>query len=268
MFNNGGLSSPQTDVNSEEIQKTSDKLRMCMFMLFSLAIFRIFSLQFFGIMCDLITALIVYCTYTGKGKILAIFCLINAFLGIIYSIVMGSMDLSKLNNKNLSQPNNLYQNLDKNKVNNFNNISNPIPYKNAYGIDDNQNNKFNNQINYPQNNDDKINNNNFYNIQDLNSSNDYVNQNSTFNLKFIFLLALLIYSVVVYFVTCFYSYQGFKCFHNTMGESQEDEEQNNLYSGNNGGNNQNYGSVGRTSKVSNNNRNFVPFGGSGQKLEE
>jgi len=292
MFNNGGSNPNSSNASyNEDSKKVSEKLRICMYLLFSLAFFRVFCLQFYGIISDLIAAFIVYCTYIGRGRIMAMFCLINAFLGIIYSIAIGSMDLSKLNKPQIQRnPYNDYNNNNNpNYFNNQNNnlsfqnnafnYNNNIPNKNIYGIND-LNNKSNSVINNNKNNDPNYNygnsfNNNYDNFGNpINDNNNNPSESRSFS--FVYILSVTIYSVVVYSVLSFYSYKAFDTYKFPFGEMAEDPENQNAYY-----NGQNYGGIDMTRNTSNNNRrsanpspsannnrNFVPFGGSGQRLGE
>lgn len=312
--NNGGSTNFSNTDDQEETSKITEKLRVCMYMLFALAFMRIFSLQFYGLISDLIAALIVYCTYIGKGRIIAMFCLINAFLGIVYSIAIGSMDLARLNKPqvvkgpydNFNNNNNLnglqginnsgnYNNNNYQFSNNgLNNSNSNIPNKNVYGLKDQiginnygNNNYLNN--NNDINNNDIINNknkydnniNNFLNIQDNNNNNN-LNQNKnqsesrSSGFSFYYILAVTIYSVIAYCLLTYYSYKAFNIYKLPFGEAHENEENQSsgYYNGQNYGavdsnRNAGYSSLGRTSAAAptaSSNRNFVAFGGSGQRL--
>src|ERR1700722_9563083 len=93
------MSNNENNARSNEIDKenVSNNLKYCMYGLFILAFFRIFALQFFWIFSDLMGTLIIYCTYTNRGKLVSIFCLINGVMGIIYAIAIGSLDIKKFN---------------------------------------------------------------------------------------------------------------------------------------------------------------------------
>jgi len=294
MYNNGRFSNFSNASDYDDSRKISDKLKICMYLLFSLAFFRIFCIQFYGIVSDLIAAFIVYCTYISKGRIMAMFCLINAFLGIIYSVAIGSMDLSKLNRPQIQKS--PYSDFNYNQSMNFgnlNNANNPnsinslnssnTPNKNIYGLNDfssNKNddkNKYNN-LQYGNYND--INNNynlDFLGNQDFNNNSNINNQPESRSFSYVYILSLTIFSVVIYSVLSYYSYKAFEIYKYPFGEMSDDAENSNGYfNGQNYGgvdNNRNteYGGVGRTSSSAAppaNNRNFVPFGGAGQRLGE
>jgi hypothetical protein len=236
--------------NDEETSKIINRLRISMYLLFLIAFLRLFCSQYWASISDLCTALIVYCTYKGKGQIMSIFCLINAILGIIYSISIGSMDIIKLNQKPNQQkptdPNN-------NKSPNTNNIS-----------DNNNINNFNSMYNsgFVNNNNNSFNTDNF-------------NRQDSLNLAVTYITIIMIFAVLLYISISFFSYQAYKIFKNPIGDVFDQEE--NGYSNNNRGgsnyNNYNYGGIenSNTNTRSNQERrqtnsNFVPFNGGGQRL--
>jgi hypothetical protein len=300
MYNNGGTSNISNSSYPEESKKVTEKLRICMYLIFSLAFLRIFSLQFYGLFSDLVAAAIVYCTYTGKGRIMAMFCLINAFLGIVYSIAIGSIDLSKLNKPqvtkspydiygNNAEGINLNGNLSSNNINNYqfpngglNGSS--VPNKEIYGLanSNGKNNYGSNLKNNNYNNDQIGNNNNNYDNavnQDLNNNNN-VNLNAeSSSFTFFYILCVTIYAVIIYAILTYFSYKAFEIYKLPFGEMPGDAENpsGGYYNGQNYGavdtnRNAGYSSIGRNSTAAapaaNTNRNFVPFCGSGQRLEQ
>ena len=304
MYNNGRSSNITNASNQEETQKITEKLRLFMYLLFLLAFLRIFSLQFYGLISDLIAGFIVYCTYISKGKIMAMFCLINAFMGIVYSIAIGSMDLAKLNKPqvvkgpNVNNNNGLqgmsngnYNNNNYQFSNGVNNNNSNIPNKDVYGINDNNTkNDYGNNFSLNRN-DNNLNSNQFgYNDIDKNNIDNLGNQDNNGNINtnnqsenrsfmFIYILAVTIYSVIVYCLLTYYSYKAFNTYKPPFGQMSEDAE--NPSGGyNNGQNygaldtnrNNGYSSLGRSSTAAapaaNTNGNFQPFGGSGQRLAD
>jgi hypothetical protein len=230
-------------------------------------------MQFFGIFSDLITALIVYCCYNSKGKIMAIFCLINAVIGIIYTISIGSSDLNKLDkpqiqknpyNDNMTNPNN-FSNMNNNNFYYLKNdlSSRNIPNKVVYGIDD-----INNKNDYPSNKVNQLNNN--YNTFG-NPNNENVDSNSeSRTFSFVYILSVTIYSMIVYSAISYYSYKAYHTYKYPFGEIVDDPENQNNYI-----TDQNYGviDISRNNNRRNlnqiapvNNINFVPFNGPGQIL--
>lgn len=100
MFNSNedNYDSSYLDSKSEKISK---KLKILMYCLFVLAVMRIASSQILWMISDLMSALIVYCTYSSKGKIMALFCLINSVMSALYAIIIGVEILSQQkSNKN------------------------------------------------------------------------------------------------------------------------------------------------------------------------
>ena len=73
--------------------KIADKLKKCARSLLYLALFRLILLEFFWLFSDLCTALVVYFTYTNRTSLMAIFCLVNGIIGLIYSIAKGVSDM-------------------------------------------------------------------------------------------------------------------------------------------------------------------------------
>lgn len=257
---------------NEEESKIIEKLRISMYFLFLLSFFRLFCSQFYGLITDLIAALIVYCTYTGKGRIMSLFCLINAVLGVIYSISIGSMDISRLNNNNKINQNKSgntdfsNNNLNNNNINDNNKYDSKGNYNPNYGNNNNNyfdtgsQENFNALYNSGQNN-----NNNF------GSFNNYNNQDSA-NFTVIYITAVMIFAVLVYCSITFFSYKAYKIFKNPFGDIFESEENmgsnnNNNYNNQFGGGNY-YGATENSNQPRQNTANFVPFNGGGQRLED
>lgn len=295
MSNNGGLYNFSNINEQEETKKVTDKLRICMYLLFSLALFRIFSFQFYGLFSDLIAAAIVYCTYSGKGKIMAMFCLINAFLGIVYSISMGSMDLTKLNKVQDSKS--PYDTNNNNNINAFNYNNNNsqfanenlnrgnIPNKDIYGIrnniaDNNFATKNNNSFLKNNNNQNLIDNNNYDYLGNKEVINDNKSKSDSGNsFSYFYILIITIYAVIIYAILVYFSFKAFEIYKLPFGEMQGDSGS--LSSGHSNGQNygaldtnrnEGYSNVPRSSTTAaptaNSNRNFVPFNGTGQRLED
>jgi hypothetical protein len=226
------LNEGNNNINNEEEKIIIEKLKISMYLLFILSFFRLFCTQFYCLITDLIAAFIVYCTYKGKGSTMSLFCLINSILGVIYSISIGSMDLSRLNNSinnqksiNVNNPYFTYSNNNNNKFNYFD-----------AGSQENFNHLYNSGIgfnNYKNNNEyihKNILNNNFY------------NQDSA-NFTIIYITIVMIYAVILYIMISFFSYEAYKIFKNPFSDIFESEE--NIYSNgyiniNNNNNNENF----------------------------
>ena len=269
--------------NEDEINIT-EKLRISMYLLFSLSFFRLFCVQFYCLITDLIAAFIVYCTYTGKGRIMALFCLINAILGVIYSISSGSMDISKINS---SKGNQKGGNFNNNNIENPNNKLNNMNYNNyGNGINNNKDNNNKNSINYGNEiisdkydkGNGNYNNNNYFdtgsqeNFNSLYNSgqlSNYKKQDST-NFTVVYIMAVTVYAVILYCAITFFSYKAYEIFKSPFGDIYETEQsggsnnqQNNAFGGG-----PNYGGTEQSNQVRQSTGNFVPFGGGGHRLEE
>jgi hypothetical protein len=79
-----------------EENKVASNLRTTMYSIFLLAFFRILALQFLLMINDIIATLIIYCTYSTRGRLMAIFCIINGVLGVIYAILIGTNDINRM----------------------------------------------------------------------------------------------------------------------------------------------------------------------------
>lgn len=91
---NNNFSSP--DSFSDKISKN---LKICVILLIILSFLRICAFQFFWMINDLLAALVVFCTYSSRGKIMAIFCLITGIMGVIYAVSITPMDLKNNSGK-------------------------------------------------------------------------------------------------------------------------------------------------------------------------
>jgi len=72
------------------------KLKCCSMSLISLAILHLVLFDFFWILTDLCSALIVYFTYNNRTNLIAIFSLVNGIIGLIYSVIKGMYHISYL----------------------------------------------------------------------------------------------------------------------------------------------------------------------------
>lgn len=82
----------QRDNNNDD--DLTNKFKLSIIFLCVLAALRIFNLDILWTLSDLISAAVVYFTYTSKSGLMAIFCLVNGIIGIIYSIIKGVSDYS------------------------------------------------------------------------------------------------------------------------------------------------------------------------------
>jgi len=73
-------------------------LRVLMFCLFALVVIRIATFEFLWMITDILSCAVVYCTYTSKGKIMALFCLINGIFSALYAIIFSIMALNNPKN--------------------------------------------------------------------------------------------------------------------------------------------------------------------------
>jgi hypothetical protein len=86
MLNNNNDIERNSSSQDEEAQMTK-KLKILMYMTIALAICRIISLDILVLISDLLTALMIYFYNQSKNKCMAIFCLINGVIGIIYALM-------------------------------------------------------------------------------------------------------------------------------------------------------------------------------------
>jgi len=257
--------------NNDEESKIVEKLRICMYLLFVLSFFRLFCSQFYGLITDLIAGLIVYCTYTGKGRIMSLFCLINSILGVIYSISIGSMDISRLNNKTTQQKS-PDSNIINNNTNNNNNFLNS-KYDSNGNYNPNYKNSNNNyfdagsQENFNALYNSGLNNNNNNNINNnINNGLNSFNGQDSMNYTIIYITAVMVFAVLLYCVISFFSYKAYKIFKNPFGDIFESEENDDNNNNTNRYGRNNYGGVENSNQRRQSTGNFVPFGGSGQRL--
>jgi hypothetical protein len=234
MFNNEESDIPQVPRNPEREEKISYNLRVTMYMLFFLAAFRILAAQYFWMLSDLLTALVVYCTYTSKSKMMAIFCIINGIMGIIYAITLGVMDLNKLNNP------------QKNELIKSNNITTPNDPKD-------------NSPNFP-----------FYN----NSMDDIPTTATTVSFIYYIIIFNLIAAVIIYSLITYFSIFAFKYYSSIFGEPIYNQPQqqnfdygatsnNNFYRNQNINGFNNYRNDQNPAQSAHQSRSFVPFSGKG-----
>lgn len=276
--NNGGFANNNSSTDSEESQKISHRLRICMYLLLSVAFLRILSSQFYALINDLSVALIVYFTYKCKGKIIAIFTLISALLAVLTSISIGINEISRLNGANIppvtNKANNNLYNLNNNPVNNFSLPNNSNKDLNA-NTDKNAYNKYNsNKGNLKDSDFNNSNENNAYLDNGLNNPNQAT---SSSGFKYTLVIITTVYAVLVYCALSFLSYKAFVHYNNVFGIDDNDQNQdtNGYYTGNNYGgisenrdNKGSYSAIGMSSgNTGNNNKNFVAFGGAGQRLD-
>jgi hypothetical protein len=121
----------QFNTHEDETTLICKKLKYCMYLLCVLIFMRIIGLQFIWMFNDLIASLIVYCTYASKGKFMAIFCLINSVMGMVYQVSFGPVEISKYYNY-LNQQNK--NTLSDNKNNNDNDLNESISSNNNVNL--------------------------------------------------------------------------------------------------------------------------------------
>lgn len=240
--NNLGLDQDQNgrnpfvnDSNISDDHKIAEKLKICMYLLFFLAVMRVLALQFFWMINDLLAAFIVYCAYSSKGKIMAIFSLINGIFGIIYEITLAPVEISRFNAMNNYQGNNNSKNPNLSPNNFDRNVQNP-------------------------------------NYDNINNSPDFLNDNfnkSINSINFIYSMMIinLILALIIYTLISYYSYKAFNIFGSPFGNIDQGPENYNDYGGVGYTNNtqrerenQNYEYSNRAST------RYVPFSGRGQSV--
>ena len=82
----------ENDKSINEEENLLNKFKLCIGFLVVLAALRVFNLDILWSLSDLISAGVIYFTMTSKSGLMAIFCLINGAIGIIYSIIKGVND--------------------------------------------------------------------------------------------------------------------------------------------------------------------------------
>ena len=240
-MNNGRLSHREIMIEKEKHEKISDKLKICIIMLFSLSIFRIFCFQFYAILGDLFTAFLIYCTISKKGRMIAVFCFVNAIIGVIYSIALGSMDISKLDNKSLTNQQIFFnRNSDYKKFNE--NIFNPEEKSINFTTIS--------IINRQNNQDSKI---NFNPIEEINSKKEY-NRSLSQNFSYVYVLFVTIFSLLSYIISVYFSYKAIIIFKNLFGDNLGEDGNN--YIGKEIELNQNYGALDENKTFEKNNKNL------------
>lgn len=85
---------PNQQSNNEEV--ITKRLAMVTTMLIVLAFCRLFILDIFSMISDIITAFILYFTYTTRNNFMAIFSLMNGIIGIIFTLAKGIGDMTQL----------------------------------------------------------------------------------------------------------------------------------------------------------------------------
>lgn len=90
-------SSEKLSLNEEDL---THKFKLSITFLIVLASLRIFNLDFLWILSDLISAAVIYFTFTSKSGLMAIFSLVNGIIGIIYALIKGFNDYKLSLNSN------------------------------------------------------------------------------------------------------------------------------------------------------------------------
>ena len=172
-------------INEEtEESKLLKRLKMIFYFLITLAILRIFSLQFIWMINDLLAATIVYCTYMSKDKFMALFCIITSIMSIIYELSIGPVELARYKSSNNST-----------NIQNLNNL-----------ITANNKTKYSTSDNYDQKLFD----------EDLNSN--------SFDFIYNMMIITLVFALIVYSFLVYYSSKAFSQFRNPFDsqDSQRD----------------------------------------------
>ncbi len=99
--NNNNNNNDQNNLNNQFSPKSEseiviDNLKTCMYLLFILAFLRIFSQQYLWMFNDLLSALMVFCTFNSKTKFMAIFLLITGIMGMLYEFTLSSTELARI----------------------------------------------------------------------------------------------------------------------------------------------------------------------------
>ena len=82
----------ENDKHSTDEENLINKFKLCIGFLVILAALRVFNLDILWTLSDLISAAVIYFTMTSKSSLMAIFCIVNGGIGIIYSIIKGLND--------------------------------------------------------------------------------------------------------------------------------------------------------------------------------
>jgi hypothetical protein len=93
-FNDGGNNN--NNINNED-ESVTRKLKILTTFLIILAICRLFIFDLFSMISDIITAFILYFTYITKNNFMAIFCILNGIIGVLFNLAKMLTDLEKLN---------------------------------------------------------------------------------------------------------------------------------------------------------------------------
>ena len=70
------------------------RLRVLMYCLFVLVLIRIATFEFLWMITDILSCVILYCTYSSKGRVMALFCLINGMFSGLYAIIFSIVALN------------------------------------------------------------------------------------------------------------------------------------------------------------------------------
>jgi hypothetical protein len=93
MYNSNEDEFDSNIVNSKT-ETICKRLRILMYCVIILAIMRMANSQILWMIGDLMSSLMVYCTYSSRGKIMALFCFINAIFSCLYALFIGIENLN------------------------------------------------------------------------------------------------------------------------------------------------------------------------------
>ena len=97
--NNHPINNNNNDNNQEQLEETVTKrLNFVCTLLIILVFARLFILDIFAMISDIITAFILYFTYSTKNNFMAIFSLLNGIIGILLTLAKGITDMTTLYN--------------------------------------------------------------------------------------------------------------------------------------------------------------------------
>lgn len=103
-------------MNEENAQCEEDRiagiLKTLNYVLFGLAFCRLLVLDILMLINDLLTALIIYCTYSTRSRFMSVFCIINGVMGTLYGIILFSKVSTQLSQNSSANYSLLAENSD------------------------------------------------------------------------------------------------------------------------------------------------------------
>ena len=115
----------EPNIVNSKTETICKRLRILMYCVIILAIMRMANSQFLWMIGDLMSSLMVYCTYSSRGKIMALFCFINAIFSCLYALFIGIENLNQYSKSQAATKVNLeetkieYALSENNRENNF-----------------------------------------------------------------------------------------------------------------------------------------------------